>query len=119
MATILIIEDESVVQDMLTRALELAGYMVVPFSDAEAALETVDFDKIDLIITDLAMPMRGEEAIQIIRSSNITIPIIVLSGFLQPGDEVLLKSMGVNKIFRKPIHLQEFHNAITELLSTN
>ena len=66
----------------LTQILEALGYQAIPFADAAPALDTVDFDTIDLIITDLNMPTRGEVAIQAIRCRGYQIPIIVISGWL-------------------------------------
>ena len=68
MPRVLLIEDEAIVRQVITDALERNGYKVLSFSDAEPALKTLDFTTIDLIITDLSMPMRGEEAIYTLRS---------------------------------------------------
>lgn len=118
MATILIIDDEASIRKMLTALLEREGHSVIFLPDAELALERLDFDTIDLIITDLVMPTRGEDAIHAIRSSGITVPIIVLSGYLQPGDGSLLKTIGANRVLSKPARRATILNAISELLST-
>ena len=77
MPRVLLIEDEAIVRQVITDTLERNGYECVSFSDAEPALKILNFTTIDLIITDLSMPMRGEEAIYTLRSSGIEIPIII------------------------------------------
>ena len=118
MATILIIDDEASMLDMLTNLLERAGHNIISFLDAKPALKEMVFDHIDLFITDLDMPMRGEEALLSIRSSGITVPIIVLSGYLQPGDVELLKSMGANRVLSKPIRMETLLHVVNDLLPT-
>ena len=66
-ASIVIIEDEEAQSQTLVEVLEHGGHQVTAYSDPELALDTVDFATIDLLITDLAMPMRGELVIHTIR----------------------------------------------------
>lgn len=117
MATVLLIEDEDVVRQVIAEVLEAAGYKVMALSDAEPALNAVNYDSIDLIITDLAMPTRGEEAIPTLRSSGVTVPIIVLSGILKDGDDLSLKSIGADRVLAKPLDIKLLLNTIHELQS--
>ena len=59
MATILIMEDDALARALLVRLLTGAGHLPIAYADAAPALEAVDFNTIDLIITDLHMPLRG------------------------------------------------------------
>ena len=70
MATVVIIEDEDSVRQAVAELLEHGGYTTIGFPDAGPVLYAVNFDNIDLIIMDLAMPTRGEEAILTLRSSG-------------------------------------------------
>ena len=116
MATVLLIEDEATIRQLIETALERNGYEVLSFSDAEPALKTLDFATIDLIITDLSMPMRGEEAIYTLRSGGIDIPIIILSGLVREQDFIPLHSIGANRILSKPFEVKIFLDTVRELL---
>ena len=116
MARVLLIEDEAIVRQLIVDALERNGYEVLSFSDAEPALKTLDFATIDLIITDLSMPMRGEEAIYTLRSSGIETPIIILSGLVREQDYIPLQSIGANRVLSKPFEVAIFLETVRELL---
>ena len=116
MATVLIIEDEAIVRQAIADVLEHTGYEVVSFSDAEPALEDVDFETVDLIITDLAMPTRGEEAIYTLRSSGVEVPIIILSGMVRDRDDIPLHSIGADRVLAKPFDIKVLLDTVRELL---
>ena len=116
-ATVLVMEDDAWVRNVLTRQLTHLGYAFVEYPDAAPALAEVDFEAVDLIITDLQMPLRGDLAIEIIRSRGITTPILVLSGFLQAGDVECLQAIGADKVLAKPYDLQTLLDAMQALLA--
>ncbi|MBB31084.1 MAG: hypothetical protein CME25_19515 [Gemmatimonadetes bacterium] len=60
MAKILVMDDEASVGGVLQRALQMDRHEVLAFEDATLALEEVDFNEIDLVITDLVMPTPGD-----------------------------------------------------------
>lgn len=65
MKTILIVEDELDLLDMMKDLLEDAGYAVLTASDGRAALEQMDLSAVDLVITDVMMPiMSGGELLE-------------------------------------------------------
>ena len=116
MARVLLIEDEAIVRQVIEDALERNGYEVLSCPDAEPALKTLDFARIDLIVTDLSMPTRGEELIYTLRSSGINLPIIILSGLVREQDYIPLQSLGANRILPKPFEVKLFLQTIRELL---
>ena len=116
MATVLVIEDEAIVRQSIADVLEHTGYEVLSYSDAEPALEDVDFEDVDLIITDLAMPTRGEEAIYTLRSSGIEVPIVILSGMVKDRDDIPLQTIGANRILSKPFDIKILLDTVRELL---
>ncbi len=83
---ILIVDDDSMVREMMGMILEEEGYEMTGADDGVEALETYRADgSFDIIITDLNMPrMDGLELINEIRGITKSIPIIVLTG----GDAV-------------------------------
>ncbi len=83
MATILIVDDEYLIADILSFALEDEGYMVVTASNGAKALEVLDRERPELIITDFMMPiMDGLEFATIVRTRNgfSSLPILLMSG---------------------------------------
>ena len=116
MATIVVMEDDNLVRNFVTRLLQMQGYNVLAFEDAQPALDTVDFSQVDLMVTDLSMPTSGEEAIRIIRNRNIQIPIIVITGNITGEKALYLKTLGVQEIVRKPFDLNEFLAVVQRLI---
>ena len=82
MTTILIVEDEQPVRDMLTMLLEDDGYEVLQAIHGEQALALVSRHRPDLVISDVMMPvLDGIELCQRLKSSaeTDTIPVILMS----------------------------------------
>ncbi|KPC53201.1 response regulator [Amantichitinum ursilacus] len=83
MTTILVVDDEFLIADILGMALEDEGYMVVFASNGKRALEVLARERAGLVITDFMMPvMNGMELAQNIKSRPETahLPIILMSG---------------------------------------
>jgi CheY-like chemotaxis protein len=83
--TILVVEDEQDQLTMMTHMLIRAGYRVVPAYGAEDAIHKVKTQKIDLVVTDLAMPkVSGVEVVHAIKSDPTTqhIPVVVVTAHI-------------------------------------
>lgn len=83
MTTILVVDDEYLIADILSFALEDEGFMVVTAGNGQKGLEVLDRERPALIITDFMMPvMDGLEFATAVRSlpSSIHLPIILMSG---------------------------------------
>ena len=79
---ILLAEDESTVQHVVTRSLREAGHHVTAVGDGWSAWREAQNQQFDLIITDQVMPhMNGAELITRIRGISPSHPIIVITGF--------------------------------------
>jgi PAS domain S-box-containing protein len=94
---VLVVEDELTVRTTAARALKEAGYVVYEASQGQAALDTLEQwpGQIDLVITDLGMPvMDGHELARRLRSTWPDLPILFISGY---GD-----SGGVSPFLQKP-----------------
>lgn len=99
--TVLIVEDDSDLRQMLRTALAFAGYRVIEASDGLAALQTIDRDPPHLVLLDLGLPvMTGAVVRQEIAAQAHTrnIPIVVITG--EPGDHAALD---VACVLRKPV----------------
>ncbi|MDR0278818.1 MAG: response regulator [Paucimonas sp.] len=83
MSTILVVDDEYQISDILAFTLEDEGYGVVKAGNGEKALEVLDDVRVDLLITDYMMPvMNGEELARKLRDLPRfkALPIILISG---------------------------------------
>jgi len=89
-ATVLVVDDESLLLTMAETILSDFGYKVVTANNGQKALQalTQPGAKIDLIVTDLVMPgMGGRELIERIRQQGLDIPIMCTSGYVLPEDK--------------------------------
>lgn len=103
--TILIIEDEAAIRDMLKFTLTASGYLVREASDAEAGLTIALHDKPDLILLDWMLPgMSGVELAQKIRQNTQTqtLPIIMLTARGEEMDQVSGFDSGADDYVVKP-----------------
>ena len=113
MTKVMAVDDDNAVLKVLQRILEKQGYEVVSFPDTRPALEA-GLDGIDMVITDLDMPTRGEVLIQEIRETWSELPIVVLSGLMSKEKAEMLTAMGVDKVLEKPFMLDELLETIAQ-----
>jgi two-component system cell cycle sensor histidine kinase/response regulator CckA len=112
--TILLAEDDAPVRDVARRALERAGYQVLPVTDAEAAVAAADRHPghIHLLITDVVLPrMSGRELAARLAIHRPAIKVLYVSGtsegaiarhrMLEPGIEFLEKPFSLERLLRK------------------
>jgi DNA-binding response OmpR family regulator len=120
MPTILIIEDDDNVRDVIHKALDSQKYHVLLASDGQAGINLLKDHTVDLIITDIIMPRK--EGIETIMEAKVICPdvkIIAISGGgrLRPENYLeLAESFGADRVFTKPFHLKDLVTTINELL---
>jgi two-component system cell cycle sensor histidine kinase/response regulator CckA len=79
--TVLVVEDEPTVRDLVDRYLRTAGYDVLVANDSPHALEIAEERTIDLLVTDVVMPiMGGDELAQRLRELQPTVRVLYISG---------------------------------------
>lgn len=117
MATILVMDDDPFVRDVIARMLKMEGHRVLIFPDARPALEEVNFDETDLIITDLTMATPGETAIRALRHRGVDVPILVLSGYIDSQKAEYLFALGAQRVMAKPFLLKALMAQVQELLN--
>lgn len=105
-STILIIEDDKDINEMLTKLLTNNNYNVLnAYSGTEGVL--VHNDNIDLILLDLMLPGKnGEEIIKELKNKN-NVPVIVMSAIQNIDKKVDLFDLGANDYITKPFHNDE------------
>jgi DNA-binding NtrC family response regulator len=106
--TLLIIEDEAKMRRLLELNLSEDGFTVYTAADAEAGLNTLRQEKIDLVVTDLKLPgMNGLELLQAVKQTNATIPVVVMTAYGTVETAVEAMKAGASDYLMKPFALEE------------
>lgn len=115
--TVLVVDDEASIRELLDYSLRREGYEVVLAQDGLAALATLKTAKIDLVILDLMLPETdGLEVCRTIRKSS-TIPIIMLTARDTELDKVVGLELGADDYVTKPFSPRELLSRIKAVLT--
>src|SRR5690348_15314610 len=119
MAKILIVEDNEMNRDMLSRRLARRGFAIVTAVDGEQGLATAAAERPDLILMDMSLPiMDGWEATRQLKSEAATraIPVIGLTAHAMTGDRDKALAAGCDDYDTKPIELPRLIRKIEALI---
>jgi two-component system, cell cycle response regulator DivK len=119
MPRILLVEDNEMNRDMLSRRLERRGYEVVIAVDGGQGVEMARSESPDLILMDMSLPvLDGWEATRRLKSAEDTraIPVIALSAHAMPGDREKALEAGCDDYDSKPISMPSLLAKIRALL---
>jgi len=106
MKKILLVEDNEMNRDMLSRRLERKGYEVICALDGEQAVFLAQAENPALILMDMSLPvLDGWEATRRIRAAKPTVPIIALTAHAMSSDEQKAKEAGCDDYDTKPVEL--------------
>ncbi len=116
-ATILIVDDEAGVRDLLGDALRIAGYETLVASDGDEALTLWRTNDVELCIVDVNMPtMNGFEFVEAVRRDNDALPILLLSARDAAVDVAHGLRIGADDYVRKPFSLEELLLRVAAIL---
>ena len=105
--TILVVDDETKLREMMKVYLEQEGYRVVAAANGREALFSARYEKPDLIILDVMMPeMDGYQFLQAYRREGDA-PVIMLTAKLEEQDKVLGLELGADDYVTKPFSVRE------------
>jgi two-component system, cell cycle response regulator DivK len=119
MAKILLVEDNEMNRDMLSRRLIKKGHEVVMALDGELALEMAQTEAPELILLDISLPgLDGWEVTRRLKARPETqvIPIIALTAHAMAGDREKCLEAGCDDYDTKPVELPRLLGKIQELL---
>lgn len=113
MPTVLLVDDNQELLETLTCALQLSGLTVLPAADGARALDMLEREEVDIVVTDLLMPnMDGIELIMALRERQCGIPVVLMTGGMSEARTIIrdatepclaaARSLGVAQILRKP-----------------
>ena len=120
MARILLVEDNEMNRDMLSRRLERRGYEVLVAVDGEEGVTMALAEIPDLVLMDMSLPvMDGWEATRRLKSDPSTqaVPIIALTAHAMAGDREKAIEAGCDDYDTKPIELPRLLQKIEALLN--
>ena len=117
MFQILVAEDDRNTRRFLRAVLEEGGYRVFTAADGREALELLDREYVDLVVLDVMMPrMDGYEFTRLLRESNSTLPVLMVSARQLPRDKKMGFLAGTDDYMTKPIDPEEMLLRIRALL---
>ena len=119
MAKILLVEDNEMNRDMLSRRLERRGYTIVMAEDGQQGVDMARTDSPDIILLDMSLPViDGWEAARQIKAQpeSKDIPVIALTAHAMAGDKEKALQAGCDDYDTKPVELPRLLGKIQALL---
>lgn len=127
MLKILIAEDDRELRQLFSHVLTKNGYTVKGVSNGKEALDAMDNDYFDLVISDIMMPvMDGYEFVSMLRNAGNTTPVLMITakdafddmrlGFLSGTDDYMIKPINVNEMLLRVQALLRRAQRISDLL---
>jgi DNA-binding response OmpR family regulator len=115
-ATVLVVDDERKIRELVRSYLEQEGYSVLLAETGERALETAARLPIDLVVLDLMLPdLSGEEVARSLRTAS-NVPIIMLTARATEDDRVAGLALGADDYLVKPFSPRELVARVTAVL---
>lgn len=117
---LLLVEDDDLVSDSLSRALRGSGHIVDCVNDGAHAELVVNTESYDVVILDLGLPgMEGLELLKKMRSKKISVPVLILTARDSYEERIQGLDSGANDYVTKPFHLGELEARLRALLRIN
>lgn len=119
MARILVAEDEEPVRIFVTRALEHHGHQVHAVADGGAALQALQQDRYDLLLTDIVMPVMDGIALALKATSDWPhMPVVMMTGYAAEKQRAHNLDELINEVISKPFSLDELAAVIHAALDS-
>jgi CheY-like chemotaxis protein len=121
MAKVLVVDDDEMNRDMLSRRLKRKGFDVSIAVNGKEAVDITREEKPDIVLMDLSMPvMDGYEATGILKGDDATkaIPIVGLSAHAMVGDREKAINAGCDEYDTKPVDLPRLLGLIEKFIGT-
>ncbi len=118
--TILIVDDEAPIRNLLMRQLEQEGYQTTQAANGDQALGLLQNRHFDLILLDLHMPgqVDGEELLYQMRDSGDDVPIVIVSGWVD-DDTAAHHPDCVFAVLKKPLQKDLLIETVNQALSSD
>jgi len=114
---ILLVEDDAVLSNGLSNALQQSGYTLSTSNTGSHALQLLDIEIFDLIILDLGLPdMDGIEILRRVRRKKLTLPVLILTARDEVNDRIEGINQGADDYLTKPFDLGELEARVHALI---
>jgi two-component system, cell cycle response regulator DivK len=120
MPRVLLVEDNEMNRDMLSRRLQRRGYDITVAIDGAEAIRLTTAEPPDLILMDMSLPvMSGAEATKAIKANESSrhVPILALTASAMTGDRELALAAGCDDYDTKPVDLPRLLEKMAALLA--
>ncbi|MGH8016036.1 MAG: response regulator [Candidatus Zixiibacteriota bacterium] len=106
--TILVVDDEAMIRNLLENILTKEGYKILLAKDGQEALDIVTAKKVDIVISDMKMPrMNGLDLLKSLKRERPEIGVVIMTGY---GDKYSVKDallLGADEYISKPFKSYE------------
>jgi two-component system OmpR family response regulator len=114
---ILVVEDDAVLRDGLSRSLRNAGYAVETADDGRLADQLLSVHSFDLVVLDLGLPgIDGMEVLRRLRRRACNVPVLILTARDSLADRVTGLDVGADDYLVKPFELSELEARVRALM---
>lgn len=114
---ILVVDDESMIIELLAKLLAEKGYEVSTAADGREALEFLRGHTCDLVISDVRMPrLDGLQLLKAIKDMNPRLPVVMISGYDEAATVVNALKAGAENFLAKPLDLDVLYQVVSKTL---
>jgi CheY-like chemotaxis protein len=111
--TVLVIDDEDLVRDVVARMIDDLGYTAVTASNGADGLALIDRQPVDAVLVDMSMPlMSGADVIAALRSKKPGLPVVLCSGY----DRASRGPVAADAYLPKPFRIEALERTLAKLL---
>lgn len=117
---VLIVDDDDGVRTLASRALELLGFPVATCDDGTQALDffAKHHRDLGLVLLDLSMPRLGGEGVfERMREIDASVPVVIVSGYVQSPKAQRLLERGARSVLWKPFHIDELERTVRQYVA--
>jgi signal transduction histidine kinase/CheY-like chemotaxis protein len=120
-ATVLVVDDEDIIRELLGGILKREGLTVLEACDGRKALDVLvghQPQPIDLVILDMVMPvLKGEAVLKRLKELETSVKVVISSGFMNENQREKLKNWGIDAFLDKPYREQDVLSVVRKVLS--
>jgi two-component system cell cycle response regulator DivK len=121
-ARVLVVEDDALSLKLMLDVLEASGFETCAVGDGTLALPTAIEFGADVVVMDIGLPgIDGVEATRLLKQDPRTqsIPVVAVSAFAMPADELRMREAGCDAFLTKPLKLQDLVATVRRLAGSS
>ncbi|PYM31074.1 MAG: hypothetical protein DME11_20140 [Candidatus Rokuibacteriota bacterium] len=117
---LLLIEDDVLVAELLSGAFADEGHQTTVSHTGEEGLRHLEGDRPDAVLLDLCLPtINGIEVLRAIRLTDFALPVILITGYANPGQLAEARQLGVTDVIAKSYVLTRFTDVLVRIAGTS